>query len=109
MVVVAIQNMLAGASSYASLVFCIPVEVVGLSVGESSDALLAGRRRSVVCHFYKSKIYRSECKEDKRNSQALEVYTLGCRMDNFVASAPPALHYESPTTRRKITLGSKRL
>jgi hypothetical protein len=56
MVVVAVQNMLASASSYPSLVFCIPVEVMGLSVGEGGDALFAGRRRSVVCHFYKSKI-----------------------------------------------------
>lgn len=97
MVVVAVQNMLASASSYVSLVFCVPVEVVGLGVGESSNALLTGRRRSVVCHFYKSKIYKSESKEDKRISRALEVYTPGCRMDNFIASAPLALHYESPT------------
>lgn len=97
MVVVAVHNMLANASSYASLVFSIPVKVMRLGVGQGSDALLAGGRRSVVCHLCELKIGKSESKEGWRDSQALEVYTPRCRMDNFDASAPPALHYESPT------------
>lgn len=51
MVVVAVHNVLADASSYTSLVVSIPVEVMRLSVRQSSDALLASRGSSVVCHL----------------------------------------------------------
>lgn len=50
MVVVAVHSILAIASSYASLVSSIPVEVMRLSVGQGGDAFLTGGRRSVVCH-----------------------------------------------------------
>jgi hypothetical protein len=70
MVVVAVHSMLADASSYTSLVISLPVEVMRLSVGQSSDALLAGGCSSVVCHFYKLKVAKSECEERRRKLQA---------------------------------------
>lgn len=71
MVVVAVHNMLADASSYDSLVIFLPVEVMRLSVGQSSDALLTSGCSSVVCHFYKLKIPKSECEERWRKLQAM--------------------------------------
>ena len=53
MVVVAVHTRLANASSYASLMVSIPVEVMRLGVRESGNALFAGGCGSVVCHFYK--------------------------------------------------------
>lgn len=56
MVVVAAHVKSANASSYASLVVSIPVEVMRLSVWQSADALLACGRGSVACHFCKPEV-----------------------------------------------------
>lgn len=61
MVVVAAQVKSATASSCASLVMIVPVEVMRLSVGQGADTLLAGGRGSVVCHPCKLETKKGEC------------------------------------------------
>ena len=75
--VVAIHVMSANASSYTSLVVYLRVEVMSLSVGQSSNALLASGRRSVVCHFFKLGNVESECEERRKKIEGTAVYRRG--------------------------------
>jgi hypothetical protein len=108
MVVVAVHNMLADASSYASQMFSIPVEVVGLSVGKGSDALLASGRRSVACHLYELKILKVKVKKERGIRKLLRFTRRGAGWIISTLAAPPKALPVDPRLEEAITRTCRR-